>query len=1164
MRGWFFLTLFLSACLDLALPQKQVLGPGTLRATVVATRPGRSALSPAAGARMRLVGSSLEAVADADGNVALAGLTESTGQVLVEFDGDGTPGSKRARLLSLEVVHAGFGKDVNLGQLVLGTTSTVVGIVRRADVSTATGHGGITVFAPQLRPLTFTGDDGAFVLDGLPEGELTIAASAQGYESANVRLSVGSGTEHRLSPLALRRAPPGTTTATLTGQVRSIEGALLEQVTVRALRGSSEVSTTTGADGVFTFSAQPIGFTLLALEKTGFVPVAVGNVVVEAPVTTVGPFFMSTGSGSVGPLVPPDAGVGGGAGGGSAGGGSAAGGSAAGGSAAGGSAAGGSAAGGSAAGGSAAGGSAAGGSAAGGSAAGGSTAGGAAAGGAAAGGSAAGGSAAGGSATDAGVDGGVLPVAVVGAAQVVTPGAMVTLDGTASSGAQPLTYTWTALAPNASVMVTPNGTLAAHTARFTAGTIGNVIEFSLVVTDRFGVSSTNPAIARVVVSRIPTARFGPDGGSFTGSDSIELVSTSFDDGGLLLTGHSWAQVPAVAGASLVADGGRAVLTFPPLMMGDAPALVGVELTVTNVLGVTSAPARQTYVARPGAGTNWTLTAAVEGPNPILYTGSNPPSRIVPTITTNLSAPSYSLSWQCTNMSTTSQVTDGGVFEFVVPRVVGPDVIASCQVTATGAAPLNPSVLTATTAFVLRDDENPSVVLSRPTFSTARASPWGLLLRTTEPVNATATTCSAVPVERTGNTLIAFAQTLMNPILNPQVCPAWTAQLLDFGSPPNFVANVPLSPSYSTAPQWEGPFVSAASYDDPRPVIVSAGVLPFDTLAASSPPMNPPTPYALVARDGTNLLTLSLDVLSPPRPCSPDCVLPVSPTPVAGLPAVNGAPQGVRATNSGTHLLVAMHEADGGFVYARRSPAGVWSAFALEGALFNAGSQLRRLVIVDGGVVSDVLDPATLSLSSAELVTMLPPDGGTASPGETRFYSRTALVSVHRNGAFAVFQRDPVTATWDAGGPSPLQDTSGLIAYRPGEDTNVGSWATVSARSVAPHMQIYERTGGLRPLNSLGPPTGFDLIQRGAVHVVAVAQNGDLRLYGDSLTNTVMAPIDGPPRAVPLAPGDNRFDLDVACEAAWPRLAFIEDALVVTWQERCAPSTAWRIVARVVH
>jgi hypothetical protein len=52
--------------------------------------------------------------------------------------------------------------------------------------------------------------------------------------------------------------------------------------------------------------------------------------------------------------------------------------------------------------------------------------------------------------------------------------------------------------------------------------------------------------------------------------------------------------------------------------------------------------------------------------------------------------------------------------------------------------------------------------------------------------------------------------------------------------------------------------------------------------------------------------------------------------------------------------------------------------------------------------------------------------------------------------------------------------------------------------------------------------------------------------------------------VPLAPGDNRFDLDVSCEAAYPRLGFIENALVVTWQERCAPSTTWRIAARVIR
>jgi hypothetical protein len=169
------------------------------------------------------------------------------------------------------------------------------------------------------------------------------------------------------------------------------------------------------------------------------------------------------------------------------------------------------------------------------------------------------------------------------------------------------------------------------------------------------------------------------------------------------------------------------------------------------------------------------------------------------------------------------------------------------------------------------------------------------------------------------------------------------------------------------------------------------------------------------------------------------------------------------------------------------------------------------------VVSDVFDPATGSFSAAEFITVLPPDGGTASGGETRFGSRSALVTVNRNGSFAMFQREPVSATWDAGS-SGVASTTGVIGYRPSEDTNVGGLATLTVRSIAPHVQVYERPGGMRPVNSLGTPTGFDLIQRGQAAVVAVAQNGDLRLYADSLTNTVMAPVAGPPPRRAPRPG----------------------------------------------
>ncbi len=41
-------------------------------------------------------------------------------------------------------------------------------------------------------------------------------------------------------------------------------------------------------------------------------------------------------------------------------------------------------------------------------------------------------------------------------------------------------------------------------------------------------------------------------------------------------------------------------------------------------------------------------------------------------------------------------------------------------------------------------------------------------------------------------------------------------------------------------------------------------------------------------------------------------------------------------------------------------------------------------------------------------------------------------------------------------------------------------------------------------------------------------------------------------------------LGVNPEQVTPEAKFIEDALVVTWQERCAPETRWKIAARVIR
>ncbi|MCA2977136.1 MAG: carboxypeptidase regulatory-like domain-containing protein, partial [Myxococcaceae bacterium] len=287
-RGSAVLTLLsFASCLDTSVPPRRELKPGSLRATLVTVRSGSAAQVPAAGATIQLLGSTLATRADDEGNFRLGELTALAGRVLIEFPGT-DPSERRSRIISLEAVGAGFGRDVNLGTLVLGRPAAVIGVARREDVATAGGHGGIAVFTPLERPITFTSDDGSFVLAGVPEGDSTVAASAPGYENTSLEVTASGGQELRLAPFTLRRTS-ALSVATLVGRVVSNTGEALDGVTVRMVRGVGEVTTTSNAEGSFTFTEQPVGLTFLALEKAGFAPLLVRNVVIDAPRTTVGP-----------------------------------------------------------------------------------------------------------------------------------------------------------------------------------------------------------------------------------------------------------------------------------------------------------------------------------------------------------------------------------------------------------------------------------------------------------------------------------------------------------------------------------------------------------------------------------------------------------------------------------------------------------------------------------------------------------------------------------------------------------------------------------------------------------------------------------------------------------------------------------------------------------
>jgi hypothetical protein len=171
-----FAGLFLStvACLDVSLPPRPgPPGPGSLSGTLVRLEPGRSQRLPVASGVAVIVGAGLRATSDADGRFAITGLSAPVKRLLVQGRDDA--GRPVLRLVDLEALGAGPGRDLALGEVLLGPPATVRGRVLRADEPGASGHGGSLVVAPELPVSATTADDGRFILEGLPPGSLTLA-----------------------------------------------------------------------------------------------------------------------------------------------------------------------------------------------------------------------------------------------------------------------------------------------------------------------------------------------------------------------------------------------------------------------------------------------------------------------------------------------------------------------------------------------------------------------------------------------------------------------------------------------------------------------------------------------------------------------------------------------------------------------------------------------------------------------------------------------------------------------------------------------------------------------------------------------------------------------------------------------------------------------------
>ncbi len=1132
-RTWLVALVMSSSCLELTLPPPP--GPGTIQGTLVVAVVGQPGFQPAPRGRATIIGSGgLDATTDAEGRFLLSGLTSSTGRLVLSSDVDGDGRPDRQRLVSLEAIGARTGRDVALGQVVLSRNGAVRGRVTRAGVDGPGGLGGTTVFVPGAPWNTRTGDDGTFVLGELPQGAFQLAFFAEGFTPASLDVELGSAEEKTVP--AVRLEPGSASPASVKGQLKSLSGEPASDAQAR-LRGSTgERMLPVDADGRFVASGLRAGLYSFAFERPGAIGVSFVNVLLPPGETDFGVITFANGTGQPISLVetPPfDGGLG--AGGGTAGG-STAGGSA-GGSTAGGSA------GGSSAGGAPAGGSA-GGSTAGGSA-GGSTAGGSA------GGSTAGGSAGGSTGGGSAIDAGVAPIAVATGPAFVTANSTVTISGSNSTGAFPLIYRWTQRA-GPPVMLSTNNSFLSQTT-FTAPGIGNVVELELVVVDERGVISA-PSSVRVGVGGPPVARFTPDGGLIAGGQLVSLTSTSFDDAGLPIVAFDW-QLASGTGGVLSIDGGLATWRAPAVAFG-APDLLGsVSLSVTNSIGVRSAPFAQFWTVRGTNPNNWSLDAGVLSP---IAVGRNATTVVLRSaVATTISMPQYTLAWSCTPAMPLIGA-NGASPQFLAPAIVGPNVSVSCVVQATGQAPLDPPVLSATAALILEDGAEPQLVSS--SVDIARASTFGYRVTADEPLSRTAHAggCTFAPNVVVGSSALFGYRNTPGELTS---CAPFDVTLTDRATPARTSMNLRLGANNNTLVQtvWAGPFESSSTFDDPRPIVAALGLLPEARQALFG--VNPSTTpgFELLATQGGQLVRFTgLDLTATQATCSPTCSLASTPS-LSGLTA-EASPRGTRVSWSGAELLVAT-SSDGGFgvTYARRSPSGTWSTFPGLAGVPNAWNDTLRSVRVNGSdLFVDTLSTDLQSIVATEAAATGLSGVSVAASQDNRVFAATGPTK-----QLLIRERNPLTLVWTTRASTVTNVTS--ILPMP-HFNGVQFVAVEQGASSALALQRIDPDGS--NVITIGPVQGYDAVTFGETTFIVYSVGGDVRLrsltYSALGANSPFTDFGGPPRSGFTPPYPVMLDVSPACEAVWPRLTIVNEAMVVTWQERCSPATQWKVMARVLR
>lgn len=1117
-----FVTLaLLAGCLDTSVPARpSPPGPGTLQGRVVFAEPGRPGVRPAPGAVLEVVGQSARALADGEGRFTLPGLLSARGNLLIAFAGP----PARQRFLSLESLGAGRGVDRLVGDVSLRRNGSISGQLRRTGDPTTTGLGGTAVFLPGLPFATYTADDGSFRLENLPGGAFQLAAFAPGFEVVSTDVTVGDGEDVTIPPLQLVRAPVanGSVTGTL---VRS-SGAPATDSTARATRAGMERSLSIGAEGRFSDGALTAGVYTFRFERPGSIALTLYNVLIASQETDLGELVLNDGMAPPAPFMglgafipgpgpdggaptdagmvdagePPDAGFGDG-----------------------------------------------------GSVIDAGTDAGA--------GDAGGGD--GGSLVDAGsgLDASVPdagpppPTAVASGPVFAAPGSSVQLSGMASQGLFPLVYRWTQTS-GTPVTLTVNNTPLAHSPRFTAPAAGTVVIFELVVEDVRGVRSS-PSVVGVPIGVRPLARFAPDAGLVSSGQTVELTSTSFDDAGVAIVAYDW-QLLAGSPGTLTTDGGPVAFWRAPTTTVGNDLLAGLSLSVTNAIGLTSAqPALNFYTVRAPPPVNWGLDAGIAQ---VVNVGPVPPQVILngSFSAPGVSNPQVSVSWAC-DAGVALIGPDQLAARFIAPRVNGPSVRLLCQLNAIGQPPLEPPTLSATTLVTLNDTNPPEVLWTSVT--TTSTNRFGFVVQASEPLSSGSFTSTGWGLQSGSASKVVGswirAEQEYNSNDEGDVFGPVRVTLRDSANVPQVASSLPAGPPVNVVVQstWAGPWQSTATFLDPRPVVATLGPLPRGQQEMFGVTPGSVAPWEVVATESGQLVRFAdIDPRSTAS-CVPSC-------PGSSTVALSGLGRVESAVWGGAELFVSTLLDGGARISARRNAAGTWSvSSALTGFPVNWENDLRT-VWTDGGTTwVDSFDPVSGAFITTDRVGAVADVAAASSIDDHVSFIAGPMRAVQVLRRNAAAQWNPVSFSIPLPGALSLQS----VAFS-STGVNLTVAETVNGLSQVRHDSS---VGGAIAIVGGGPLQGFDLASFGGAAYLVYSQNGDVRLRvarGSFFSGAGGGYIDfgGPPRFGSSPPFPVVLDVTTFCEAVYPRFAFVEDALIITWQERCAPETRWRVMARAIR